>query len=191
MRNKDRLQWLVGYTSSFLVRHNTLILYSSCHVPRRVLGGDTRVEQGTIRVSVERLLVITRALIATTVTQIATSCHYRWYLFLFHWIIQSSIHLSCPRFVNSYPGLHITLPVITSALIAITVTQRAISCHHRLYLCFLHGMIRSSIQLSCTQFFNSHPALHITQRTSCKILQYPAGLHLIRQIPCHRRPPIM
>ena len=129
--------------------------------------------------------------IATTVTQIATSCPYRWYLFLFHWIIQSSIHLSCPWFFNSHPVLHITLLVITSALIAITLTQRAMICHHQWYLCFFRGMIQSIIYLSCPRFINSHPALHITQHMSCKLLQYPVGLHLIHQIPCHRRPPIM
>ena len=171
--------------------HHKLILYSSCQVPRRVLGCATKVEQGTIRVGGERLLVIAGDLIATTVTQRATSCHYRWYLFLFHWLIQSSIHISCPRFVNIHPGLHITLLVITIALIAITVTQRSMSCHHWWYLCFLHGMIQSLIKLRCPRFVNSHPALHITQRISCKLLRYPVGLHLIRQIPCHRRPPIM
>ena len=107
--------------------HHKLILYSLCHVPRRVLGGATKVEQGTIRVGGERLLAITGALIATTVTQRALRCHYWWYMFLFHWIIQSSTHLSCPRFVNSHPGLHITVPVITNALIAITLTQRAMT----------------------------------------------------------------
>ena len=171
--------------------HRKFILYSSCHVPRRVLGGATKVEQGTIRVGGERLLVITGDLIATTVTQRATSCNHQWYMFLFHWIIQSSIHISCPRFVNSHPGLHITLLVITSALIAITVTQRVMSCHHRWYLCFFHVIIQSLIQLSCPRFVNSHPDLHITQLMSCKLLQYPVGLVLIRQIPCHRSPPIM
>ena len=146
--------------------HHKLMLYSSWHVPRRVLGGATKVEQETIRVGGERLLVITGALITTTVNQIATGCHYRWCLFLFHWIIKSSIHLNCPRFFNSRPGLHITLLMITSALIAITITQRAMSCHHRWYLCFLHWMIQSLIQLSCPRFVNSHPALHITQRMS-------------------------
>ena len=97
-----------------------------------------------------------------TFTQRGTSCHYRWYMFLLYWIIQSSIHISCPRFVNSHPGLHITLLVITSASIAITVTQRAMSCYHQWYLCFLHGMIQSLIQLSCPRFVNSHPALHRT-----------------------------
>ena len=92
---------------------------------------------------------------------------------------------------NSHPGLHITLLVITSALIATAVTQRAMRCLQRWYLCFLHGMIHSLIQLSCPHFVNSHPALHITQRMSYKLLQYPVGLHLIRQIPCHRHPPIM
>ena len=104
--------------------HHKLILYSSCHVLRRVLGGATKVEQGTIRVGGERLLVITGALIATTVTQRAPRCHYRWYMFLFHWIILSSIHLSFPRFVNIHTCLHITLLVITSDLIARKVTQR-------------------------------------------------------------------
>ena len=107
--------------------HHKLIFYMSCHVPRRVLGGATKVEPGTIRVGGERILAITRALIAMTVTQRASICHYRWYLFLFHWIIWSSIHLSCPRFVNSHPGLHITVLVITNALIAITLTQRAMT----------------------------------------------------------------
>ena len=57
--------------------HHKLILYSSCHVPRRVLGGATKVEPETIRVGGERLLVITGALIAVTVTQRETRCHYR------------------------------------------------------------------------------------------------------------------
>ena len=167
-----------------------LIFYLSCHVPRRVLVGATKVEPGTIRAGGERVLVITRDLIATTVTQRASICHYRWYLFLFHWIIQSSIHLICPWFVNIHPGLHVTALVIANALIAITLTQRAMSCHHRCHLSFPHGMIHSLIQLSCPRFVNSHPDLHLTQRMSCKILQYPVGLHMIRQIPCHRRPPI-
>ena len=171
--------------------HHKLILYSPCHIPRRVLGGATKVKPGTIRVGGERLLLITGALIATTFTQRATRCHYRLYLFLFHWIIWSSIHLICPRFVNSHPCLHLTVLVITNALIKITLTQRAMSYHHWWYLCFLHGMIWSSIQLSCPRFVNSHPDLHITQRMSCKLLQYPVGLLLIRQIPCHRQQPIM
>ena len=104
--------------------HQKLIFYSSCHVPRRVLGGATIVEPGTIRVGGERLLAITGALIATIVTQRASRCHYRWYLLLFHWIIWSSIHLSCPRFVNSHPSLHITVLMITNAFIATTLTQK-------------------------------------------------------------------
>ena len=104
--------------------HHKLIFYSSCHVPRTVLGGATKVEPGTIRVGGERLLEINGALIATTVTQRVSRCHYWWYLFLFHWIIQSSIHLSCPQFFNSHPGLHITFVKIMNALIAITLTQR-------------------------------------------------------------------
>ena len=56
--------------------HHKLVLYSSCHVPR-VLVVSTKVEQGTIRVGNKQLLVITGALIATTVTQRATICHYR------------------------------------------------------------------------------------------------------------------
>ena len=107
--------------------HHKLIFYSSCNVPRRVLGGAKKVEQGTIRVGGEQLLVITRALIETTVTQRASICHYRWYMFIFHWIIWSSIHLRCPRFVNSYPGLHITVLMITNALTEITLTKRAMN----------------------------------------------------------------
>ena len=170
--------------------HHKIILHSSWHVSR-VLGVATKVEQGTIRLGNKQLLVITGASIATTVTQIATSCHKQWYLFLFHWIIQSSIHLSCPRFVNSHSDLHITLLVITCALIATAVTQRAMSFHQWWYLCLLHWMIQSLIQLICPWFVNSHPYLHTTQRMSCNLIQYPAGLHLIYQIPCHRRPPIM
>ena len=131
------LWWQLTKKISGTQYHHKLIFYSSCHVPRRVLGGATKLEPGTIRVGGEGLLVINRALIATTVTQIELRCHYRWYMFVFLWIIQSSIHLSCPRFVNS------------------------------------------------------HPALHLTQRMSCKLLQYPVGLLLTRQIPCHRHPPMM
>ena len=105
--------------------HHKIILYSSCHVPRRVLGGATKVEPGTIRVGGEKLFAITGALIVTTVNQRASIFHYRWYLFLFHWIIWSSTHLSCPRFFISHPGLHITVLMRTNALIAITLTERA------------------------------------------------------------------
>ena len=107
--------------------HHKLIFYSSCHVPRRVLGGATKVEPGKIRVCGKRLLAITGALIATTVTQRASRFHYWWYLFLFHWIIWSSIHLSCPWFVNSHTYIHITALMMTNALIAITLTPRAIT----------------------------------------------------------------
>ena len=150
--------------------HHKLILYSSCHVPR-LLVVTTRVEQQTIRVGNEPLLVITGALITTTTTQRATSCHYWWYLFLLHWIIQSSIHLICPRFFNSHPALQVSLLVITGALIARTVTQRAIIFHHRWYMCLLHLMIQSSIQLRCPWFINSHTDLQITQHMSYKLLQ--------------------
>ena len=97
------LWWQLTNKISGTQYHHKLIFYSSCHVPRRVLGGATKVEPGTIRVGGVRILVTTGALIATTVTQRASRCHYRWYLFLFHWIIWSSIYLSCPRFVNSHP----------------------------------------------------------------------------------------
>ena len=121
------LWWQLTNNISGTKYHHKLIFYSSCHVPRRVLGGATKVEPGTIRVGGKLILAITGALIATTVTQRASRCHYRWYLFLFHWIIQSSIHLSCPRFVNSCPGLHITALVIKNAFILITLTQRAMT----------------------------------------------------------------
>ena len=124
--------------------HHKLIFYLSCHVPRRVLGGATKVEPGTIRVDGERLLAITGDLIAATVTQRASICHYRWYLFLLHWIIWSSIHLSCPWFVNSHPGLHIAVLMIMNALIAITLTRwysvpdiLFINCHHKVRANFL------------------------------------------------------
>ena len=45
--------------------------------------------------------------------------------------IRSSIHLSCTRFFNSHPGLHLTVLVITNALISIKLTQRTMSCRHR------------------------------------------------------------
>ena len=170
--------------------HHKLILHSSCHASR-VLAVTTKVEQVTIRVGNEQLLMITGALIATTVTQRATSYHYRWCMFLLHWIIQSSIHLSCPRFFNSHPDLQRTLLVIIGALIGRTVTQRSMSRHQRWYLWLIHWMIQSLIQLSCPRLVSSHPALHITQHMSCKLLQYLVGLHIIRQIPCHCRPPIM
>ena len=185
------LWWQLTNKISGTQYHHKLILYPSCHVPRRVLGGATKVKPGTIRVGSEQLLAITGALIARTIIQRASRCHYRWYLFLFHWIIQSSIHLSCPPFVNSHPGLHLTVLVITNALIAITLTQRAMIFCNRWYISFPHGMIHSLIQLICPRFVNSHPALHLTQRISCKLLQYPVRLLLIRQIPCHRRPPMM
>ena len=119
--------------------HHELIFHSSCHVPRRVLGGGTKVEPGTIRVVGERLLATTRALIATTVTQRASIFHYRWYLFLFHWIIWSSIQLSCPQFVLSHPGLHTAVFMITNALIAITLTQREMT----LVYCLNNSRIQS------------------------------------------------
>ena len=119
------LWWKLTNKISGTEYHHKLIFYSSFHVPRRVLGGATKVEPGTIRVGGERLLAITGALIATTVTQRASICHYWWCLFLFHWIIWSSIHLRCLRFVNSHLGLHITVLMITNTLIAITITQRS------------------------------------------------------------------
>ena len=121
------LWWQLTNKISGTQYHHKLIFYSSCHVPRRVLGGVTKVEPVTIRVGGEQLLAITGDLIATTVTQRASRYHYRWYLFLFHWIIWSSIHIRCPQFVNSHPGLHITVLMMTNALIAITLTQRAIT----------------------------------------------------------------
>ena len=121
------LWWLLANKISGTEYHHRLIFDSSCHVPRRVLGGATKVEPGTIMVGGEWLLLITGALIATIVTQRASRCHYWWYLFFFHWIIWSSIHLICPRFVNSHPGFHITFLIITNALIAITLPQRAMA----------------------------------------------------------------
>ena len=141
--------------------HHKIILFLSCHVSR-VLVVATKLEQVTIRVGNEQLLVITGALIATNVTQIAKSCHYRWYLFLPHLIIQSSIHLICPPFVNIHPGLNISLHGITRALIERTVTKRAMSCHYRWYLLLLYWIIQSSIHLICPWFVNSNPYLHIT-----------------------------
>ena len=129
------LWWPLTNKTSGTQYHHKLILYSSSHVPRRVLGGSTKVEPGTIRVGSEQLLAITVALFAMSITQRALRCHYRLYLFLFHWIIRSSIHLSCPRFVISHPGLHIAVLMRTNALIAITLNQRAMTlvyCQNRI-----------------------------------------------------------
>ena len=71
------LCWQLTNKISGTQYHHKLIIYLSCHDPRRVLGGATKVEPGTIRVGGERLLVITGALVARTVTQIALRCHYR------------------------------------------------------------------------------------------------------------------
>ena len=119
------------------------------------------------------------------------SFHHQWYLYLLHWMIQSLIRLSNPWLVNSHPALHITLLVITGAFISRTVTQIAMSCHHRWYLWLLHWMIQSLIYISCLRCVNSHPDLHITQLHSFKPLQYLVGIQLICQIPLHRRPPRM
>ena len=72
--------------------------------------------------------------------------------------------------------------------ISMIVTQIEMSWHHWWYLCLHHWMIQSLIHLSCTRFVKIHPALQRTQITSRKLLQYLVGLHLIRQILCHRRP---
>ena len=139
-RSKSWLSHFDGHQQQKITgtqHHHKLILHSSCHV-QRVLVVAKKVEQGTIRVGNERLFFITSDLIASTVTQRATGCHRRWYLCLLHWIIQSSIHPNFLRFVNSHPDLHITLLVITGTLIASTVTQISMSCHHRWYLWLLH-----------------------------------------------------
>ena len=121
-----------------------------------------KVGQGTIRVGNKQLLVITSALIASTVTQIATYFHHRWYLCLIHWIIQSSTHISCPQLVNSHTALHRTPILITCALIEKTVTQITTICNQRWYMCLLHLIIQSLIHISYPRFVNSHPALHGT-----------------------------
>ena len=170
--------------------HHKLILHSSCHI-QMVLVVATKVEQGTIRVVNKGLLVVTGSLIARTVDQISTSCHHWWYICLLHWIIQSLIHIIFPWFVNSHTALHITRLVINYSLIARTVTKRSISCHHQWYMCLLHWMDQSLICLSCPQFVNSRPDHNRRKFHSCKLLQYLVRLHLIRQIPCHRRPSIL
>ena len=48
------LWWPLTNKISGTQYHYKLILYWSCHVPRRVLGGATKVEPGTIRVGGER-----------------------------------------------------------------------------------------------------------------------------------------
>ena len=165
-------------------------MHSSCHV-QRVLVVVTKVEQGKIRVGNKQLLLITVTLIAMTVTQRAIICHHRWYLFLLHWIIDSSIHLICPRLVNSHTALHISILVVTGDLIARAVTKREMICYHWWYLCLIHWMIQSVICLSWPRFVNSHPALHRTQLQSRKLIKDLVGIQPILQIPCHDRSPIM
>ena len=149
------------------------------------------MEQRKIRVGNEQILVITVTLILRTVTQRETISYRCWYLYLLHWIVKSSIHLSCPQFFNIRPDLCIILLVITSALISRTVTQREISCHHWWYLCLLHWMVWSLIHLRCPRLVNSNPSLHRTLSQSFKLLKYMVGIHLICQITFHRRPPRM
>ena len=72
--------------------------------------------------------------------------------------------------------------VITSALIASTVTQRAMSFHHWWYLCLLHLILQSLIHLSCPCFVNIHQYLHRTQCQRHKLIQYLVGLQLIHKI---------
>ena len=54
------LWWQLTNKISGTQYHHKLIFYSSCHVQRRVLGGATKVEPGTIRVGGKKLFVITR-----------------------------------------------------------------------------------------------------------------------------------
>ena len=106
------------------------------------IGSCQKLEQVKIRVGNKWLLVITGDLFATTVTQRATSFHYRWYLFLLHLIIQSSINISCPWVVNSHSAFYITILMINRALIAMKETKRAMRCNHQWYLCLLYWMIK-------------------------------------------------
>ena len=59
--------------------------------------------------------------------------------------------------------------VITGALIARTVTQRAMGFRQWWYLFLLHLIIQSLIHIRFRWFFNRHPDLHRTQRQSHKI----------------------
>ena len=170
--------------------HHKLLLYSSWHVPRRVLGGATKVEPGTIRVEGRTTPRDNRG-------SNRNDCHSKSNgrslpgisvsLPLNNSVINPP-HLSsvCQQSSRSSPNS----PHEKKSLIAITLTQRAMSCCHWWNLCFLHGVIHSLIQLSCPRFVHSHPDLHLTQRMSCKLLQYPVRLLLIRQIPCYRCPPM-
>ena len=73
--------------------HHKLILHSSYQVQRVLLVAT---------------LVINGALIARAVNQRAIIFHHRWYLCLHHWMIQSLIHIICPRLANSHPDLNRT-----------------------------------------------------------------------------------
>ena len=100
--------------------------------------------------------------------------HLRW---INDWIIQWKRHRYHQwwKLIDIWvTALAIKAPVITSVattntlwtwrdLITRNVTQRAMSCRHRWYLCLLHWMIQSLIHLSCPQFVNRHPYLHRTQ----------------------------
>ena len=110
--------------------HQKLLLHSSCHV-QGVLVVATKLEQGTISVGNKRPLVITGALIASTFTQRAISCHLRWYMCLLHWMIHLSTHLRFSLFVNSHPGIHRTQRQSRKLLQYLVGIQmiRKITCH--------------------------------------------------------------
>ena len=69
--------------------------------------------------------------------------------------------------------------------------QIALSCNCWWYLWLIHWTIQSLISIIYPRFVNSNPALHRTQRQIRKLIKYLVGLHLIRQITCHRRTPRM
>ena len=62
------MYWGQKYFSEKLKRTNTS-RRKRCHGTRRVLGGATKVEPGTIRVGGEQLLAITVDLFARNITQ--------------------------------------------------------------------------------------------------------------------------
>ena len=68
--------------------------------------------------------------------------------------------------------------------IARTVTQRAMSCNHRWYICLLHWMIQPLIHLFCPWFVNSHPTLHSWASTN-KIAGTQHHHKLIFHSSCH------
>ena len=109
---------------------------------------------------------------------------------------QNNIHKTPPQnhitFIMSRPkGIGSRHTRDNVFLLPRTVNKIEISCHHGWYLCLLHWMIQSLINLSCPWFVNSYPAFSRKHRQIHKLLRYLFGIQLICQILCQRRQPII